>query len=204
MPAKLTDTVLSSLKAMSVEMGTAVKLAAGNPGIFGGLLAKILGGTPETNAMVRTTFAATMIQGGTAANVLPGSACANINSRLLTGDSSSDVLKHLKKLGEGLAVEVSSGPAAEASPISPSSGEFYDKLIENVKGFFPGAILAPYLVMGGTDSRHFYGVSQNVYRFTPLSVGNDEKNTMHNINESISVDGYLKMIDFFKSFIRRF
>jgi carboxypeptidase PM20D1 len=204
MPAKLTATVLSSLKAMSVEMGTAVKLATGNTAIFGGLLAKILGGTPETNAMVRTTFAATMIQGGTAANVLPATAAANINVRLLTGDSSSDALKHLQKLGEGLDVEVGMGPAAEASPISPASGEFYGKLIENVKSFFPNAILASYLVMGGTDSRHFYGVSENVYRFTPLSVGNDEKNTMHNINESVSADGYLKMIDFFASFIRKF
>ncbi|MDR2751305.1 MAG: M20/M25/M40 family metallo-hydrolase, partial [Clostridiales bacterium] len=89
MPARLTETVLSSLKAMSVEMGTAVQLATGSPALFGGLLTKILGGTPETNAMVRTTFAATMIQGGTAANVLPATAAANINVRLLTGDSSS-------------------------------------------------------------------------------------------------------------------
>jgi carboxypeptidase PM20D1 len=202
MPARLTDTVLKMLRAVSAEMGGAVNAAVKAPKGLRGLVAKVLSGSPETNAMVRTTFAATMIEGGSAPNVLPLTATVNINSRLLTGDSSKAVLEYLKRLAKGLSIDVEMGECAEASPISPDSGEFYGKIEAAAKSLFPEAILAPYLVMGGTDSRHFYKVSQNVYRFTPVSLTNDEKNTMHNINESISVKNYEKMIQFFITLIK--
>ena len=48
---------------------------------------------PSTNAMVRTTTAVTMINGGIKANVLPREATARVNFRLLPGDESAEVIE---------------------------------------------------------------------------------------------------------------
>ena len=48
-------------------------------------------GTPSGNAMLRTTTAVTVISGGNKENVLPESAEALVNFRLLPGDTVGDI-----------------------------------------------------------------------------------------------------------------
>ncbi|MDR1410693.1 MAG: hypothetical protein LBI91_00645, partial [Spirochaetaceae bacterium] len=69
---------------------------------------------------------------------------------------------------------------------------------------FPGVISSPYLVMGGTDARKYYKVCDHVYRFTPMLVTDEEKNTAHNTNESVTVANYGRMIHFFVRFVEGF
>ena len=64
-------------------------------------------------------------------------------------------------------------------------------------------IPTPYLVMGGTDARKYYNVCDNIYRFTPIWVTYEEKDTIHSHNESISVENYLRMIDFFEIMFKK-
>ena len=90
----------------------------------------------------------------------------------------------------------------EASPISPDSGVFYERIRDVAHDLFPEAILTPYLVTGGTDSRKYAPVCDHIYRFTPCHVTNDEQQTMHNANESLSVENVAQMITFFDKFLR--
>ena len=46
--------------------------------------------------------------------------------------------------------------------------------------------MVPYLVVGGTDARHYHRVSENVYRFSPFSLGQDALRLAHGTNERIS------------------
>ncbi|MHC6202928.1 hypothetical protein ACYULU_07020 [Breznakiellaceae bacterium SP9] len=58
-----------------------------------------------------------------------------------------------------------------------ASGTVYEHLEKTIAEIYPNALTSPYLVMGGTDSRKYYNVCDNVYRFTPVLVTNDEKTT---------------------------
>ena len=57
--------------------------------------------------------------------------------------------------------------------------------------------------MGGTDARKYYNVCDNIYRFTHIWVTDEEKDTIHSHNESISVENYLRMIDFFEIMLKK-
>jgi carboxypeptidase PM20D1 len=203
MPARLTTPVVALLESIAPEMGKGLVLALKAKKIATGAIALVLSQSPETNAMIRTTTVATTISGSSATNVLPQSATVNINARLLPGDSLKSVGKHLKKLAGKIPLSIRLVSGVEASPISPADGEFYGLLVGVIKEVYPSAKATPYLVMGGTDSRKYAGLCRHVYRFTPVSLTNEEKDTVHNANECISIDNYMSMVDFFKKLIRR-
>ena len=202
MPARLTEPVMVMLQSASKEMKFGVRLIVNNTWLLGGFLEKILSAKPETNAMIRTTFAATLASAGQARNVLPPDATVNINSRLLIGDTAEKVRAHLQKLAGDIPVEISIAGCREASLVSPASGAFYECLTETIGKFYPEAIITPYLCMGGTDSRKFEIICENIYRFGPIHLNNEEKNTIHSINERISFENYERMIRFFIALIR--
>ena len=59
------------------------------------------------NAMIRTTHAATMIEGGIKDNILPALASAKLNCRLLPGDSVQDIIDYFTKVIDDPRVAVS-------------------------------------------------------------------------------------------------
>ena len=67
---------------------------------------------------------------------------------------------------------------------------------------FPGVLVAPSLVLGATDSRYFVGISDDVYRFTPLRLGADDLSRIHGTNERIGVEQYGAMVGFYAQLIR--
>jgi carboxypeptidase PM20D1 len=203
LPTRLTAPVIRLLRNIAGEMGFAVRMAVANIGIFKPLMLRILSANHITNAMVRTTFAATMAQAGSAANVLPQKAQAVINVRLLPGDSMEGVSAYFKRIAGKLKLPVAIRILAgeEPSQVSPAGGAVYSRLLTLIDEIFPGVISSPYLVMGGTDARKYYRVCDHVYRFTPMLVTNEEKETAHSTNESVTVSNYGRMIHFFVRFI---
>jgi carboxypeptidase PM20D1 len=66
-----------------------------------------------------------------------------------------------------------------------------------------GAVVysTPFLLMGGTDSRHYKSITKNIYRFSPIDIHVAELPSIHGINESIRVQNYLDMVRFYHRFI---
>jgi carboxypeptidase PM20D1 len=206
LPPRLTAPALRLLRNIAGEMGFTVRMAVANLWLFKPLILKILSANYVTNAMVRTTFAATMARAGDAANVLPRKAQAVINVRLLPGDSVADVAAYFEKIAGKLKLPLAIRALAgeEPSRVSPADGTVYRHLITLIGEVFPGVIASPYLVMGGTDARKYYKVCDHVYRFTPMLVTDEEKNTAHNSNESVTLANYGRMIHFFVRFVEDF
>src|SRR4029450_6918793 len=105
---------------------------------------------PETNAMLRTTTAFTMLTAGNADNVLPGRADATLNFRLLPGDSSDDVLAYVRQhaaavLPAGRFTVEKLTPGSEASPVSPTSGSGYQAIERALRELAPNSLGAPAL-----------------------------------------------------------
>jgi carboxypeptidase PM20D1 len=192
------------------EMGFPIRMAAANLWLFRPLLLRALSKNPITNAMIRSTFAATMSRAGNAPNVLPQKAKITVNVRLLSGDHVDQVEAYIRELAEEVipaaagSLSIEQQAPAEPSPISPTDSRVYRRLVSLSGEMFPQAVTTPYLVLGGTDARKYAPVSGNIYRFTPIQVTGEEKNTVHSTNESISIDNYEKMIRFYERFIEDF
>lgn len=152
-----------------------------------------------TNAMIRTSTALTMVNGGIKENVLPANAEAIVNLRLLPGDSIAKVCDRVRKIIKDDQVEfepVEDG-AWEASPVSSTDTKSYLILKHTIRKVFEGIAVAPYLVMGATDARYYAPISDAAYRFSPFKLTAEDLSRMHGIDERISIESYGKMIVFF-------
>lgn len=64
------------------------------------------------------------------------------------------------------------------------------------------AIVAPSLVLGATDTRHFIAISDNVFRFLPARLGREDLKRYHGVNERVSVDNYGEFVRFYMRYLR--
>lgn len=152
-----------------------------------------------SNAMIRTSTALTIVNGGIKENVLPANAEAIVNFRLLPGDSIASVCDRVRKIINDDQVEFEPVPdgAWEASPVSSTDTKSYLILKHTVRKVFEGLAVAPYLVMGATDARYYASISDAAYRFSPFKLTAEDLGRMHGIDERISEESYGKMILFF-------
>ena len=184
-----------------LPMGFRMVLA--NAWLFHGSLSKRLAANPVTNALIRTTTAATVIHGGVKDNILPSQGEARINFRILPGDRVADVIAHARKVINDDAVQIHTPDFAcwEPSPVSPVQSPLYQDLADTIREVFPEAVVAPFLVIGATDSRYFTRLSECVYRFSPFSVSMKEMSTVHGDNERIAVESLPRMVQFYARLI---
>src|SRR5262249_44938538 len=137
--------------------------------LFRPLVLRILAAQPQTDALLRTTTAPTMLEGGPKENVLPQRARAVVNFRILPGDRIADVLAHVKHTVDDARVAVNPiGHGDEPSPVSPDDGSEFALLERTIGETLAGVSVTPYLAMGATDARHYASLARNVYRFAPF------------------------------------
>jgi carboxypeptidase PM20D1 len=167
------------------------------------LVMRKLEASPTTNAMVRTTTAATIFQAGTKENVLPSRARAVVNFRILPGDSVAGVLEHVRRVIDHPRVEVKPAPgfSAEPSAVSSTESESFRAVERTIRSVAPETIVAPYLVVVVTDSRYYRELSRNVLRFLPVRLTARDLERMHGTNERIAVRDYERAIRFYRQLI---
>lgn len=203
MPARLTGLPSEMFEAVAPEVDGPMRWVLSNLWLTSPLVMQKLEKVPSANAMLRTTAVATVFQAGERENVLPGVASALVNFRLLPGDSSTQVQAHVQQVLQGLDVAISRQPqVTEASPVTPSSSAAYKLLSRTLRELQPGVVVAPGLLMGGTDARHYAQVSDAIFRFTPMHAAQADLSRFHGSNERISLDNYVGMIQFYERLLR--
>jgi len=189
----------STFDYLGPELPLAQRVALANRWLLGRLLVAQLGKSATTAALLHTTTAATMLSGGVKDNVLPQHATAVVNFRILPGDSVASVLAHVRTTIDDPGVTATPLPSlrGDPSPVARLDGPGFQLLHETVRQIFPGAIVAPGLVLGATDSRHLAPVADDTYRFLPWLFHADDPARVHGTNERISVANYEQGIRFF-------
>ena len=203
LPARLNDATMAMFNTLGPLMPYSRRVVMANLWLFEPMVRAELSKIPAGNAMVRTTTAATMMSAGIKDNVVPATATAVINFRLMPGDSVAWVVSKVKEIIADKRVDVAplGGMAREASEVSPTNSEGYSVIARTIREVYPGTHVAPYLLMGGTDSRNFYVVTPNVYRFAPIVVQGETLRLPHGTNERIGVENYLGAVRLYRRLI---
>ena len=204
MPRHIRGATAAMLDYIGPEMAFSRRLALGNLWLFGGLVERQFGATPSGNAMLRTTTAPTILAAGVKDNVLPSSARAVVNFRILPGDSVAGVVAHARRAIDDprVTIRTVNESANEPSPVSPVSSADFTLMQTTLRQVAPGVIVTPWLVVGGTDSRYFDGLTPDVYRTGALGLGAGDLSRIHGTNERVAIADYARNITFYVQLIR--
>lgn len=203
LPARLTPVLRAMLDRTGREMSGFPKAVMANLWLFGPAVRWQLSKDPQTNAMIRTTAAPTMFSGSPKDNVLPQRARAVVNFRLLPGDSIAGVLAYAKRTVNDARIQVRAvGPGSEPSPVTPTASAEFRMLERTINEVAPNAIVTPYLVMGGTDSRHYAAITRNVFRFSAMRISSGDMERTHGTNERLPVASLSDQVRFYLLLIR--
>lgn len=167
------------------------------------LLAGVFRDDKYVMPLLRTTTAVTMAQGADAPNVLPGSASAVINCRLLQGDTPAGMLQRLRELVADLPVQVEMIMENPASPLADAQGDAFRKVAETVTQAFGEMPVIPTVTTVATDSRHYQPIAETVLRFCPLPVTKEQYAAMHGAPERVSLDSLALGADFYRRLMEK-
>ena len=201
MPARMTPVVREMLLRVAPEMPLSMRLPIANLWAFRPVIVRALLGNPRTAAMLRTTTAATMVSGSPKENVLPIVARGLVNFRILPGDTPEDVLEHVRQTVADTSVHVE-GRGREASPVADYAAPEFKVVEKTIGQLFPEAVAVPFLMIGGTDTRHYEGLTRNVYRFNPIVATTELVSGAHGTNERVRADDFVRAARFFAQLIR--
>ena len=204
-PVHLTKTVREFLKSLIPHVSFFLALVFSNLWLFAPVVKLFFKKNPKTAAMVRTTQAATILKGSKKDNILPDMAEAIINVRILPGETKSDVIERMRSVIEDPQISVEFTNKKDASnPVSESSSaaEGYTKIKNTVNRVYPEGIVSPFLVTATTDSRHYKDITDNIYRFVPMVLDSEDLKKIHGFNESISIENYTLIINFFTELMK--
>lgn len=198
LPADIRGVALQMFDTIAPEMNGINRVLLSNLWLFKPLVQRELAKGASTNAMLRTTTALTVIHAGNKENILPGHIDATVNFRTLPGDTQASVLAHLKKTLNNDAIALHPAKAnSDASRVSSINSAAYLTLNKSIREVFANTIVAPGLMLGATDSRHFEALSENIFKFSPVRATADDLPRFHGTNERISIKNYAEMIRFY-------
>ena len=203
MPAEIRGATANLFNAIGREMPFGMRMLFANRWLFDPVIEWKMGSVPRSNATIRTTTAVTMLEGSPKDNVLPSRATAAVNFRILPGDDVASVTSHVKRVIDDDRVDVrTSGMAVEPSRVSSTTDSAWSIVDRSIRQSYPDAVVAPYLVLGATDSRYFRDLTSNVYRFAALRADTSDVSRVHGTNERVSIQAYLEGIRFLARLMR--
>ncbi len=201
--AKMLPMVKDMFNLIGKHMTYPARLVMCNLPIIKPLVLAIAKKIPPAASFIRTTTACTMLEGSPAANVLPQTASVTVNFRQLPGTTTEDLYAHIRKVVRNKDIDIEYIKGKEASAISPTDTRAFKVLTELSHQMNKYNIVAPYLVMGGTDTYHYEDICDNLYRYAPFTVSTSLLLTTHSTNERCPVDQLTEGVQFFKRYMKR-
>ena len=204
MPARL-DAQKGLFKVLARVMRGPRALLLRNLDVSRLVVERAFSASPQTNALIRTTAAATMIDGGVRSNVLPQEARAVVNLRVIPGDSVAAVLDHIRSLvGDEVRVALTHfGHQGDPAPLASTETTGWACVAESIAEVFPSAVPTPWILFGATDSRYFTPIADGVYRFTPFTATPDDLSRVHGTGERLRVSDAPRAVAFYRHLIVR-
>ncbi len=201
-PASLEFTKLT-FEAIGNEAAFTPKLMMSNLWLTSPLIKSALMGKSKLAASLHTTMAATMVSGSSKSNILPTQANGVVNARIFPGETWETVKLRIEKVIDDPRVTVTTTKNVNPSPVSSVDSFGFRLIAQSIRDLDEQILVAPYLVQGGTDSKYFYKVSANVYRFLMIRASRSTLKRLHGIDEQITVSEYMDTIRFYYQILNR-
>jgi acetylornithine deacetylase/succinyl-diaminopimelate desuccinylase-like protein len=181
-PVRLTPTMRTLLAAIGELAGTEA-----TPENAESLIEEFGDATRMLGAVIRNTVNPTMLNAGYKVNVVPTEATAYVDGRFLPGFEDEFFATMAELTGEGIDVSYVSRQDPWETPYD---GPLVDTMTRSILAEDPDAIVAPFLMSGGTDAKHFRKLGMRSYGFTPLRLPGDLDFTalFHGVDERVPVD----------------
>lgn len=198
-PAVLGEATRTMLERLGPEMPYLPRLALANLWLFRPFVLRRLAAAPDTDSLIRTTLAPTVLEASPKETLLPERARAVVNVRLLPGTDTDAALERIREVVDDPRVEVRQvgGIRADPMPASDLSSAGFRTLERTIRQTFPEAVVVPCLLPGATDSRHYAGRSSEIFFFTPVSLGPEELRGVHGTDERIPSQGLVRAVEFY-------
>jgi carboxypeptidase PM20D1 len=203
-PARLSKTLERFLKAASPHASLGLRFAFAFPKAFWPFIRASFARHPRTDALIRTTQAITMLKASPKENVLPESAQAVVNIRVMPGERIAATVERVRRLMRRFGAEVEiyhPEHMNEAMAESPDSGPAYAAILAALKATMPEAVPIPFLVTVGTDTNHYEKAAGAIYRFMPVVLDSRELAGIHGVDERISIENLEREIAFYRALI---
>lgn len=204
MKAKYTKTLNEQLKKMGQNASFGLKLLLANMWLFKGLVKKLFCMiSSDGNALFRTTFAFTILKGGNQTNIIPNHVEAWVNVRIAPYNNIDEVLEHIKKVIKDDSIKIEAFNVNKQYNECDFNSEGYNTIKECTIETYNNTVVAPFIMLGGTDGRHYNEISDCVIRFSPMKVTNEDRKGIHGLNEKIKVDALIKCLEFYERLLTK-
>jgi acetylornithine deacetylase/succinyl-diaminopimelate desuccinylase-like protein len=157
---------------------------------------------PQINAMLRNTVSLNSLHGGNKVNVIPSYAEAEVDTRLLPGQSMQDWIAFVKKQLDDDEIQIEFIMRGEGNTSDMHTQE-YAAIEAALLEHYPGAIAAPYLMLGTTDSRFFREKGVVSYGFCPAGIPAEHLKSIHGTDEKIGINSMRKGTEVYKDIVAR-
>ncbi|MDR0883658.1 MAG: M20/M25/M40 family metallo-hydrolase [Oscillospiraceae bacterium] len=159
---------------------------------------------PMGGGLLKTNITFTMSGGAIVPNMIPNEAYVIANLRYGRYQTVADCRKIFEKLIKKYDLEMEELAVQDATSVVDTGGAGYQYLTQCIRTQFPDVGITPYVIMGGTDGRHFQELSPCSLRFSPVRLTSEQLMTMHGDNENLNVDALGEGVAFFKYFIQNY
>ncbi|MFC7432744.1 MULTISPECIES: M20/M25/M40 family metallo-hydrolase [unclassified Agrococcus] len=202
-PERITPTTLRMLQTLGAHAREPYRSLLVRAQALSPVLRRILAANDETRATITTSATVTGLRAGTAANAIAERAEATVSVRLAQGTTIADAVRVLRRAIRDDRVRVEVVRGHEASPTSPTDGRGWDAIAAATAQEFPDAVLTPYDMLGGTDSRHAHLIADRVLRFTPFLLTSDLRACLHARDERIPVAELERGVRWYRALLER-
>jgi len=202
-PAKISEPLEGFIEYLGPEMPLLNKIVFANQSILKSLIINVYEKSSSGNAMIRTTTSPTIFNSGVKDNIIPQFAKATINFRIDPENTTESVIKRVKETINDERITITEGNfSSNPSKVSSTTGLGFNTISKTIKQLYPNVLIAPYLVVGATDSRHFNDISENIFRFSPVIMNSTNIKSFHGLNERMAVKDFNNSVRFYVQLLK--
>lgn len=199
-PARITPPVKEFLGRISSSSDNFLHRVAGaNMWLFAGVTEGIISARPEGNAMIHTTIVPVVVESGVKENVIPSTAKAILNSRILPDETAQTVEAYIRNTihDNRVTIKKISEAGSDPSPATSIGSAAFKRVESAIYKTIPNVMTTPFLNIAATDSRYYRRISDGVVNFLPMT---DSKG-FHGINERLPLRDLRRGIHFMMTII---
>lgn len=208
--------MVTGLHSIATALPLVHRVVLANMWFFGPIIRRVVAADPQVAATARTTTAVTVVRVGEKINQIAGSAVAYVNHRILPSAAGAEpdrppeamrdeVLRYNRAVIADPRVKVELVPDSwlAPSPVSATDSRAYRLIRQAVHDIHGGeALSAPFLMTGNTDTRWYWEVADNIYRFTPMVMDRADLKMFHGIDERVPASKLPTLARFYEHVIR--